>query len=158
MKKLALCMALSVALVSFASASTRHQAKTFNPAGYFLPMKSSQNASRVRWILLSDYRSPRSIGRLYVELRIGNHDHWITFAQNLLSIAGEQLHFATKTRNGLRYDFRGRFLLDDVERSSGRFSDDGRDASPALRGVLRTFRRNRIVRSEKLIFFYTVGD
>ena len=95
---------------------------------------------------------------MYVELRIGNSERWTTFSQTSLSLNGEELRFATKTRAGVRYDFQGHLLLDEVERSAGRFSDARDSASPALRGVLRTFRRNRIIRSEELIFFYTVGD
>ena len=95
---------------------------------------------------------------MHVELRIGNRAHWITFAQASLAIDGEQLRFATKVRNGMRYNFDGRFLPTDAEHSGGKFADDRNAGLPALRGVLRRYRGNRIVRSEQLVFIYTIGD
>jgi hypothetical protein len=157
MKKLASVVAFSLVLASFVGASGSLRA-TFNPEGYFLPMESVRNVSRVRWILLSEYLQTNRRGPMHVELRIGNRTSWITFAQASLIIDGEQLRFATKVRNGVRYDFDGRFLPTDAERSGGKFADDRNSSVPALRGVLRTYRGNRIVRSEQLIFIYTIGD
>ncbi len=157
MKKVASVVAFSLVLASFVVTSASRRS-TFNPEGYFLPMKSMRNVSRVRWILFSDYHPTNTRGPMHVELRIGNRAHWITFAQASLVIDGEHLRFATKVRNGVRYNFAGRFLLTDAERSGGKFADDRNAGVPALRGVLQTYRGNRIVRSEELVFIYTIGD
>jgi hypothetical protein len=74
-----------------------------------------------------------------------------------VTIKGQQLSFATKSRNGLRYEFGGHFLPTEIERNNGRFNDDRRVVSPALHGVLRTLRGDHVIRSEELVFFLPDG-
>ncbi len=133
------------------------QSHSFNPSGYFMPTQSQKNFSKVQWILLSDYYESGGNGPTYVELRIGTEKRWTTFSQSSLDIVGDRIAFKTKARKGVSYEFQGQFFTTDRENQLGHF-DDSSSASTVLRGELKTKRGNRVIMSETISFYYTIGD
>jgi hypothetical protein len=133
------------------------QGRAFNPSGYFIPHQSLRNSSKVQWILLSDYYGSGKSGPIYVELRIGTEKRWTTFSQSSLVIVGDRVAFKTKTRRGVSYEFQGQFFPSGRENQLGHF-DDSSGASTVLRGKLKTKRGSRVIMSETISFYYTVGD
>ncbi|MCA1607247.1 MAG: hypothetical protein LC775_17680, partial [Acidobacteria bacterium] len=94
---------------------------------------------------------------VYVELRIGTEKQWTTFSQSSLDIVGDRIAFKTKARKGVRYEFQGQFFPTDRENQLGHF-DDSSSASTVLRGELKTKRANRVIMSETISFYYTIGN
>lgn len=133
------------------------QSRSFNPSGYFIPNQSQRNSSKVRWILLSDYYESGRSGPLYVELRIGTEKRWMTFSQYSLNIVEDRVTFKTKARKGESYEFQGQFFPSKRENQLGHF-DDSHNATTVLRGELKIKRGNRVIMSEVISFYYTVGD
>lgn len=127
----------------------------FDPSGYFIPLESQKNASCVRWLLLSEDHRPNGGGPLYLELRVGTERRWKTFRQASLKIEGERIRFRTKVRDGVHYDFEGRFLPSSREKELGEFEDVS--GCVALRGVLKTIQSGKIKVAEGLSFFYSTG-
>ena len=94
---------------------------------------------------------------MYVELRIGTEKRWTTFPQAALKVKGYRIKFKTKTRRGLSYEFEGQFSPSPREKELGHFNDSSK-TSTALRGLLKTKRGGKLIRSENITFYYTVGD
>ena len=94
---------------------------------------------------------------MYVELRIGTEKRWTTYSQSSLDIVGDRVAFKTKARKGVSYEFQGQFFPSDRENQLGHF-DNSSNASTVLRGELKTKRGNRVIMSETISFYYTVGD
>jgi hypothetical protein len=139
------------------SALADTQNRAFNPSGYFIPHQSQRNSSKVRWILLSDYYESGRSGPMYVELRIGTEKRWTTYSQSSFDIADDRIAFKTKARKGISYEFQGQLFPSKQERELGHFNDSS-NAATVLRGELKTKRNNRVIMSETISFYYTVGD
>jgi hypothetical protein len=137
--------------------SKDEEIRSFNPSGYFITDESTKNSSNVRWILLSDYSKTQTVSPMVVELRIGNESRWKTFLQSTLKIKDYRISFKTKAMSGLTYEFQGQFYPNREERKTG-FFDESMNQSTVLRGILKTMRGKKTVRSEKLNFYYTTGD
>lgn len=148
---------LFLTFIIFSSAAGWAQQRTFNPSGYFVPKESERNASKVRWILLSDYPREGNTDPMWVELRIGTEVRWKTFSQSSLMLKDYKISFKTKSLNGLRYEFEGQFYPTKREKKEGSFIELS-NANTALSGVLTTKRGRRTLRSEQLVFYYTIGD
>lgn len=127
---------------------------SFNPSGYYFPNVGDR--SRVMWLEVSDYYKSGQKGPLYVSLRIGNEKRWIDFSQRSLKIVGNRIRFTTKGRGTTSYEFDGYFSPTKTEREGGMFEELGKRTS--LSGMLRTRRGNKLIRSERIKFVYSVGD
>jgi hypothetical protein len=139
------------------SALSGTQSHAFNPSGYFMPTQSQRNSSKVQFILISDYYEPGRSGPMYVELRIGTEKRWTTYSQASLDIVGDRIAFRTKARKGFSYEFQGQFILSERDKQLGHF-DDSSSASTVLRGELKTKLGRRVIMSETISFYYTIGD
>ena len=129
----------------------------FDFSGYFIPQASQPNISSVRWFFINNSESVNSKNKKRIELRIGNEKRWKTYHPLIVRIISNQLTYKTKAHKGMQYDFSGSFTPNDYEKELGNFDDNSSQKSIKLRGTLRTFQNEKLIRSEVLLFYYTIG-
>ncbi len=131
-----------------------------HPFGYYLPKPSEPNFSHVRWIEFTNYIPFGKTVPAYVTLRVSNNSAWQNFAHLRYQLKGRHFQFRTTNRNGRSYKFKGEFVLRKEKALAENLAAklDGNNSITVLAGIFQTIQTGKILRAERLLFYFAIGE